>query len=146
MLRTMFFAATLVALAACSAGGPRFEAPQAPPDKAVIWLFRPSSIVGGGNTDHVAINGKLAASLDNGEYIPVTVDPGPVTIQHRQTAPWIFLGLRALQELDGFYDALTLTAEPGRNYFIEFSQAEQVDAERAASRIGGMTQVGPPAG
>lgn len=131
-------------LVACSAGGPPFEAPPAPEAKAVVWLFRPASIVGGGNTDLVGINGKLVAKLNNGQYIPVEVEPGPVVVSHRQTAPWLFLGLRALQELDGFHDAVTIEAEAGRNYFVEFSQAKLVDAERARSRIGGMTRVAPP--
>lgn len=131
-------------LAACSAGGPEFTAPPAPSDKAVVWLFRPATIVGGGNTDHIAINRRYVVSLDIGEYHTAEVEPGPVSIQFRQTAPWLFLALRALQEMGDFEEVLTFQAEAGKNYYIEFSEAELVDAERAGSRIGGMTRVEPP--
>lgn len=132
-------------LTACSAGGPPFEAPSAPEEKAVVWVFRPSSIVGGGNTDLIAFNGKVVAVLESGEYIPVTVDPGPIAVSFRQKLPWIALSFRLLQDAAGFSQVLTLEAEPGRNYYLELSQVELVDAERAGSRIGAMTRVPPPA-
>lgn len=126
----------LILLAACSAGGPPFKAPAAPADKAVIWLFRPSSVVGAANTDFVGMNGRLIARLNNGDYLPIEVEPGTVTLQHAQDTQMLFVGI---------VDALTLQVEGGRNYYVEFSQAEQVTAERAASRIGGMTRVEPDA-
>jgi hypothetical protein len=132
-------------LAACSAGGPRFTAPAAPSDKAVVYVFRPSSVVGGANTDLIAFNDKPVAVLDNGEYIPVEVDPGPVKVSFRQKLPWIALSFRLLQEIGGYSEMLTIDAQPGKTYFLELSQVELVGAERAASRIGGMTQVPPPA-
>lgn len=128
--------ALILLVVSCSAGGPPFKAPPAPPDKAVIWLFRPSSVVGAANTDFVGIKGRLIARLNNGEYMPIEVEPGQVTIQHAQDTQMLFVGI---------VDALTLNVEAGRNYYVEFSQVEQVDAARAASRIGGMTQVEPDA-
>lgn len=132
------------ALVACSAGGPEFKAPAAPADKAAIWLFRPSTVVGGGNTDHIAINGKYVVALDIGEFYALEVEPGPVRVQFRQTAPWLFIALRALQELGDFEEVLSFNAEAGKNYYVEFSEAELVDAARAGSRIGGMTRAVPP--
>lgn len=144
-MRIPLIAALLAAvLSACSAGGPEFTAPPAPSDKAVIWLFRPSTVVGGGNTDHIAINRRHVVSLDIGEYHAAEVDPGPVTIEFRQTAPWMFLSLRALQELGDFEQVLAFDAGAGKNYYLEFSEAELVDAERAGSRIGSMTRAEPP--
>ncbi|MEM1299532.1 MAG: DUF2846 domain-containing protein [Pseudomonadota bacterium] len=132
-------------LNACSAGGPEFTAPAAPPDKAVIWLFRPSTVVGGGNTDHVGVNGTYVVALDIGEYYAHEVAPGPVSIEFRQTAPWGFVALRLLQELGDFEEVLSFQAKAGQNYYVEFSEADLVDAARAGSRIGAMSQATPVA-
>ena len=132
-LKRRFLALCLV-LAACSGGGPPFEAPPAPGNKAVIWLFRPASIVGAANTDFIGIKGCLLARLRNGDYLPIEVAPGEVTLQHAQNTQMLFVGLE---------DALTLRVEAGRNYFVEFSPAELVDEARARARIGGMDRVAP---
>lgn len=145
MRKTLLSVLFVAGLSACSAGGPVFTAPAAPTDKAVIWLFRPSTVVGGANTDHIAVNGRYVVSLDIGEYYPAEVPPGPVIIGFRQTAPWIALALRALQELQDYEDVLSFQAEAGRNYYVEFSEADLVDAERAASRIGAMSPAVPTA-
>ena len=144
-IAVQFSLLTLLLLTGCSAGGPPFQAPAAPQDKAVLWLFRPSTVVGAANTDYIAVNGKLAARLDVGEYTTVTVPPGPVVIKQKQVAPFFVVAIRVLQELGGFGEVLTFTAEPGRNYFIEFSEGDLVDTDRARSRIGSMSRVPPPA-
>lgn len=67
-------------------------------------MFRSSCIAGGANADLIAFGGRVVAKLEPGQHIPVTDDPGMIRIVFCQKAPWIALGLRALQELHGLTD------------------------------------------
>ena len=64
-------------LSGCAAGGAAFVPAVAPPEgKALVYIYRPDSIVGGAIRYHVAEGDKRIVYLIRGGYFPYLADPG----------------------------------------------------------------------
>ena len=80
----------VVGLQGCAATGPLFKEVQVPEDKAVLYFYRKSSIVGSGLSHELYVNGEYITEITNGGYIPYMADPGQVNIVSTQTRAKFF--------------------------------------------------------
>ena len=67
----------LLAISGCATGGTPFQAiTEIPPGKALVYLYRPGSFMGGGPEYDVAVGDERIAALAPGGYIPYFARPG----------------------------------------------------------------------
>jgi len=95
-------------LAGCAASTPFTKADNRE-GKALVYLFRPESLLSRGTVIAAYINGEQRGLLINNSYLPLYVDPGKVAIE-----------LRTNDFLKNRYDALTLEgAKAGETYVVK---------------------------
>ena len=92
----------------CAARGPQFAPKIVGPERAVAYVYRPSSWETHDGplwfyAEGIYLNGKHAGDLHRFGYLALELDPGPVHI------------------LDSERNNVTFTAEPGKTYFIRYS-------------------------
>jgi hypothetical protein len=91
-------------LAGCATLGPKFEAAQAiPADKAVIYVYRESGIVGGGVAYMVRVNDADVSTLPAGGYFVYLATPGELEFSAKTEAR----------------TSVTLDAKAGQTYYIK---------------------------
>lgn len=102
-------------------------------DTALIYVFRPQSLLSRGTIIKVTINGAERGLL---------VDNGYVALQEQAGQKNIVLLTNGLVE--NKYDALTMTTEPGQTYYIKAEPGvfgaftlKQLDAATGAQEISG---------
>jgi len=67
----------LLVVSSCATGGTPFQAiTEIPPGKALVYLYRPGSLLGGGPEYDVAVGDERIAALAPGGYIPYFARPG----------------------------------------------------------------------
>jgi hypothetical protein len=67
----------LLAISGCATGGTPFQAvTEIPPGKALVYIYRPGSFLGGGPEYDVAVGDERIAALAPGGYIPYFARPG----------------------------------------------------------------------
>lgn len=134
-------------LAGCADSGPPVALRPAPAGKGQIYLIRPSTIVGAGNTQLIGINGLLVAELQVGQYTIVPVDPGPVVVSFRERAPFLpVLIVRVLQEIGGFSEVGRTTVAAGQTRAMHFPRFDWLPPAEASVVLGGMKYVPPVTG
>ena len=131
--------------------GPAFEMPPVATDKVTVYAFRPASIVGGGNSDLVAVNGQFIGRVNSGTYAVYETDPGTLLISRKvgsiffsegEDAGW---GLGAVVgALDGYVEVFATDAAAGEVYFVRFSSGELVPMAEALPLMDGLVDVTPP--
>jgi hypothetical protein len=63
------------------ASGPPFEPVTAvPPEKALIYVYRPPVFHGAAFSPGITINGKSVVALTSGGYVPYFADAGPIKV------------------------------------------------------------------
>ena len=86
-LRLGTLLAALVALSGCAASGAAFKAVDTIPEgKALVYIYRPNSIVGGAVRYHVAVGDERIVYLIRGGYFPYLAGPGETTFWARTEA------------------------------------------------------------
>jgi hypothetical protein len=140
----------LLWLGGCAtANGPPFVLKPAVADKATIYAFRPASIVGGGNSDIVAVNNHFIGRVNSGTYSVYQVDPGMVSVTRKAGSLWGSgeeggWGLGALVgAIDGYIEVARFEAKPNQIYFVQFSEGELVSNEEALKLMDGLEDVTP---
>ena len=74
-------------LVGCAASGPKFAPLDSIPEgKALVYIYRPNSIIGGAIRFHVAVGGERIVYLIRGGYYPYFADPGETTFWARTEA------------------------------------------------------------
>ena len=70
----------LVAVSACapSLGQEYKRIEVVPPNKGIVYIYRPSSFIGGAVYYDVKANGKVVTTLYKGGYYPYIADPGEI--------------------------------------------------------------------
>lgn len=131
MTRSTLGAAWLLALClGCATSGPAFQpVSEIPPDKALVYIYRPSGFIGGGVRYHVSAGVERIVYLKPGGYFPYLAEPG-------ETEFW---GMTEARE------TITNDLEPGRTYYLKGSvgigiaigrpRFEFVDEERGAREV-----------
>lgn len=137
-------------LAGCAtADGPPFVLKPAVADKVTIYAFRTASIVGGGNSDIVAVNDRFIGRINSGTYSVYRTEPGNIRITRKagslfgsgDSGGW---GLGAVVgALDGYHEVATFEAKANEIYFVRFSQGEMVARETALKLMDGLEDVTP---
>jgi hypothetical protein len=90
-------------LAGCAAGGAKFSTVDSIPEqKALVYIYRPNSFVGGAIKYHVAVGDKRIVYLVRGGYFPFLAEPG-------ETEFWARTEARA---------AATEYLAPGETYYL----------------------------
>lgn len=110
-------------LAACLTGcasGPRFrEVPRlsVPPDKALLYIYRPAAFVGGGGTEELRVNSQHLGNIHNGGFLAYLAAPGRLDFTARLRPEF---GTLLLAPLRPECELLTLDAAPGQTYYLRF--------------------------
>jgi Protein of unknown function (DUF2846) len=148
--RLLLLTAVSILLAAC-ASGPPFRMAPADSEKATIYAFRTSSIVGGANSDIVAVNDRFIGRLNSGTYAVYKTGPGELRVTRKagsilgsgESAGWGLGGL--VGAIDGFVEVVNFTGEPGRIYFVRFPHGKLVPNQEAMGMMDGLENVTPEA-
>ena len=110
--------------------------------KAVIYIYRESRFVGAANTAEIFINNQHVCRLVNGSYCTHVTEPGPIEIKALQKVPPIFVLADIISRLLGKQPLIEFTADPGREYFLEFNVAgykvKQVSKDKALGMMNGL--------
>lgn len=146
--RLLLLAPVTLLVAAC-ASGPPFELLPADSDKVTLYAFRTSSIVGGGNSDIVAVNDRFIGRLNSGTYVVYTAGPGDLSVTRKagsilgsgDNLGWGLGGL--VGALDGFHEVASFTGEPGGIYFVRFPHGKLVPNDEAIGMMDGLENVSP---
>lgn len=141
----------LVLLLSGCASGPAFVMQEPSSEKVTIYAFRTSSMVGGANSDIVAVNDRFIGRLNSGTYVVYEVEPGPIVVSRKtgsllgkgNKAGWGLGGLVGM--VDGFRVIEKFTGRPGEVYFVRFSHGKLVDADEALEKMDGLKNVTPSA-
>ena len=153
MMRNKFNAllvSLIVFLTGCAtASGPPFVMPELPEDMVTIFAFRTASIVGGGNSDIVAVNGRFIGRINSGTYAVHQVEPGPIVVSRKggsifgsgENAGWGLSGV--VGYLDGFITVAEIDGKAGEVYFIRFSHGDMVDRKEAIPLMDKLERVTP---
>ena len=80
-MRSYYVITVAALLSGCAASGPTFVASPSSSNQSIIYLFRPAKFANGGSSPDVVLDGKKVGSLKNGGYIPLSVSPGPHTLE-----------------------------------------------------------------
>ena len=110
--------------------------------KTVIYVYRESRFVGAINKAEIFINNQYAGQLINGSYCTLVTDPGPIEIKALEKIPAILVLRSILSKLAGKQPLFEFTAEPDRDYFLEFNVAgykvKEVLKDKAVVKMSGL--------
>jgi hypothetical protein len=100
--------------------------PAAPSEgKAIICIYRPGGAVGSAAHDHLYVNGVYLATLLNGEYAWVEVDPGTVVVTGMAKMYYgpsvIMSSAAAVNQTRGQAERIRLQALEGKIYYMKWS-------------------------
>ncbi len=140
---------SLLLLTSCATSGPPFVMQEPPVDQVTIYAFRTSSIVGGGNSDIVAVNDRFVGRINSGTYSVYHTKPGPIVVTRKggslfgsgEDAGWGLGGVVGF--LDGFHTVAEFTGKAGEVYFVRFSAGELVNNKDALELMDGLENVTP---
>lgn len=80
-LLVAFLACAMLVLGGCASQGPAYSSVESiPSDKGLIYIYRPSSFVGGGVYYDIHDGDTIVTTLRNGGYFPYFRDPGEVEL------------------------------------------------------------------
>jgi hypothetical protein len=137
--------AVLGFLASCASPGPSFQPQPAKPDAALLYLYRPSSMVGAGNHYIAAVNGKPVARLKSGSYFPLELRPGSVVVSRRAASALGIWGPGTIVgALEGFVETAKFEAKAGARYFVQFPSGTITASEAEAVRDMSGAELLPP--
>ena len=100
--------------------------PAAPSEgKAIICIYRPGGAVGSAAHDHLYVNGVYLATLLNGEYAWVEVDPGTVVVTGMAKmyyGPSVIMSTAAaVNQTRGQAERIRVQALEGKTYYMKWS-------------------------
>jgi len=117
--------------------------------KAAIYVYRKSRFVGAANTAEIFINNHHAGQLVSGSYCTHITEPGRIEIKAAEKLPAIFVLPHIISKLAGKQPLFEFTADPGREYFLEFNVAgykvKQVSKDKALGMMSGLKLAKPRA-
>jgi hypothetical protein len=144
----MLFVVLCGLLAGCAASPP-FQLPLPSSGKVTIYAFRTASIVGGANSDIVAVNGRFIGRLNSGTYVVHVAPPGQFKVARKagsilgsgQDVGWGLGGL--VGAIDGFVEVASFRGTESQIYFVRFPHGELVPNDKALPMMDGLEDVTP---
>ena len=120
----------------CATSAPNVTAvPQAPADKAVVYLYRPERvIIGAGGWMEVKVDGESLGKLRNGNYIVYSTSPGAHSFQYRYSHPPAAPIVAALAMPEGAASdgpKVDFRLEAGKVYYVVYPAQKLVDQSKA---------------
>lgn len=111
-------AATCMLLTGCGASGQQFNAGalKPAPGRALVYVYRPSTIVGIGNADvpFLHLNGRRLTRIRIGGYFATSISPG----SHKITTTESLLG----NDTGKIRGAATFTAKPNSTVYLRYTE------------------------
>ena len=132
------------------ASGPKFTAaPQPAPGKALVYVYRNSSIVGAAGYDKVYVNDDYLADIRSGGYASCEVSPGSVPFYVTPRVVWgVALGMALLTNFQKKqYEKLRIDVEAGKSYYVNLyvafvgHQMRLMDEAKGAKEIRGLHHI-----
>lgn len=90
-------------LTACAGGAAFKRVEEVPADKALVYIYRPSSMFGMAIHYNVRVNDKVVTDLRNGGYFPYIGSPGELVFSAKTEAS----------------SSVTLDAKAGQTYYVK---------------------------
>ena len=148
-MRAIVVIFSLVFVLVGCASAPPFKPPAASADKVTIYAFRTSSIVGGANSDIVAVNDRFIGRLNSGTYAVYEMGEGDISVSRKagsilgsgDSAGWGLGGL--VGAVDGFREVVRFDGRAGSTYFVRFPHGKLVENNEALELMGGLENVTP---
>ena len=140
----------LVVLAAlvtgCASTGPPFQLTEPQANSALIYLYRPASMVSGGNYYLASVNGKVVARLKPGSYFALELPPGGVVVACKAASAF---GICWPGNVDGaleeFLETDQFEVTGGSRYFVHFPSGKRISSvAEALAQIAGTEMLAPP--
>lgn len=92
-----------------------------PKDKAVVYLFRPHAFVGSLREYNLSVNGEIEATLPNGTYATIYLDPGVYSFGAQVVETW---------HGGGPYIETTYKVDAGKEYFVGYFKAMPLSSSK----------------
>lgn len=103
--------------ASCAADPSTVTTPAA--DKALVYVFRESSMVGAAGYEIVFVNGSLMGEFHSGNYSVCEVPPSTVVLSSLERITKVLIGYSLLADLQRKAKVnLRMEAEPSKTYYI----------------------------
>lgn len=100
------------------ATGPQFSpVVSVTPEKALVYLYRSNSFVGGANAYRIWINDMHVTDMGNGEYYPYLADPGELSFKMKMKTNLLNFGAHLLLEKQK--EVLKINVEAGKTYYVK---------------------------
>jgi uncharacterized protein DUF2846 len=109
-------------IAVCVPGcatGPQFGQETVPSGKAIVYIYRESSIVGAANVFTIISNQNTAARMVNGGYYVDVVNPGRVSYKYTTTTYSTLLYYALSKIFNDATPAGEITVAAGKEYFMK---------------------------
>jgi hypothetical protein len=135
-VRKLIIATAVLLLTSCASTGPAFSGlDTAPPDKALVYIFRPSTFTLSLRSIDVSINGAQHISLSNAGYTIAYLEPGRNIFEQSMN--------KKLMYPENFKDKRKIEIDlvAGETYFIEFNPTSAIggslpkDSSASASTV-----------
>ena len=121
IIRLLLIGLVTVFLSGCASGSRFTAAPQPPPGKALVYVYRKSSMVGVVGYDRIFVNHDFAGDLHSGGYCVYEMPAGTNVFYIVPRIAWtpIALDLALLTNFQNKqYEKLRFNAEAGKTYYV----------------------------
>jgi len=102
-------------------------------DKATVYLFRPHAFVGSIREYNFSINGEVEATLPNGTYVTIHLDPGEYSFGAQIVETWhgggpyietTYVVAAGNEYFVGYFKDMPLSASKSDDYFINKEESQ----------------------
>lgn len=136
-------------LTGCASGPKYTAAPQPAPGKALVYVYRKSSIVGAAGYDKTYVNDDYLADIRSGGYASCEVPPGSVAFYVTPRVVWgVALDIALLTNFQKKqYEKLRIDVESGKTYYVNLYVAfvghkmRLMDETKGANEISGLHHI-----
>jgi hypothetical protein len=103
-------------LSGCGASGQQFKAEASKPDRALLYVYRPSTLIGIGNADvpFLHLDGRRLARIRIGGYLAIPISPG----RHKLTTTMSLLG----NDTGKIRGEATVAAPVGATIYLRYTE------------------------
>ena len=141
-LFVLFLAAVSLLFTGCATGPAFTPTANVQGDQALIYVYRPGSVLGAAGEPIIYINGKYLTQMRNSAYAPSTVSPGQVIFSSMSRLSWALPVYAVITMLEARQqERLRLDAGAGKTYYVRCAPSGKlvlVDEAKGAKEIQGL--------